>query len=212
MTDTSIEETELKFLITKDVAENLIDSHDVIAIKEIEQTYLFSENASVKYDASECQWIIFLKNGLERFTLYVKENKKSEAFQVLNEYKDVDLTTIPDIAMRLRQVDEKVIFTFKKKKDDISDYEFENEINSIDYSNQLLIDFLDTDSLKVKKIRYLLRVNSLIYEIDFFDKIEDIILEIEFKTQEEYLQYKADFPCINVTGDYKYSNKYIASL
>lgn len=209
-------ELEKKFLIKESEKEKLLKKAGKILLleKKIEQTYLFKENASVYYDLFNNLWVINLKNNFNSTTIYVKEEKKLDAYKVLKQFNQEDLVLVNKTAMRLRQVDNKIIFTFKYPKNKLADYEFENEISAVDYNNQKLKSFLLENKFKIEKERIVLldEKTNLKYEIDKFKKIKDIILEIEFDSEDDYVNFKPDFEGVDVTGDYKYSNKYISTL
>lgn len=141
---------------------------------------------------------------IERKFLLKNTDFKKEAFE---KHRIVQgfLSTHKKRTVRVRLLDDKAYLTVKGKStnDGLMRFEWEREIDKIEAEN--LLD-LCKNSI-IDKMRYKVKVNNHIYEVDeFFGDNEGLLIaEIELKSEDETFT-KPDWLGKEVTGKKKYYN------
>jgi len=215
---TQINEIEIKHQVNKNAAFGLIQEgmkRGAVEISYINQVYLFNENATAYYNREKGAFDIIVKhkNKEASFTIFVKEKDKLD---VLNkEFKESCFISCNKSTFRVRYLDGKPIFTFKRKIEGI-DGNFEFEVpfaeNGQTPDKEALSKVLSKIKSRVEKIRYTIaQKNNLFYEIDMYKDEDFITLEIEFKTIEEMENFKPNYSFIrDWTDDSSKKNKNLA--
>lgn len=215
---TQINEIEIKHHINKNAAFGLIQEgmmRNAVETSYINQVYLFDENATAYYNREKGAFDIILKhkNKEASFTIFVKEEEKRE---ILNkEFQESCFISCSKSTFRVRYLDGKPIFTFKRKIEGI-DGNFEFEVPFADNGQtpdkEALTKVLSRIKSRVEKIRYTIaQKNGLSYEIDMYKDEDFITLEIEFKTIQEMEQFDPNYSFISDwTDDSSKKNKNLA--
>ncbi len=139
----------------------------------------------------------------------------------LNKYKYVDieqayLNIKPDPTIRIRKYGDDYFLTYKNRVDDNKKLniatEYELPINKEVYDNLMS----KTLGNVIKKRRYLIDIDKdLVAELDiYFGYLEGLkTVEVEFKSEDDYLSFKAPSWFLdNVTGNRKYLNSSLSSI
>jgi CYTH domain-containing protein len=152
----------------------------------------------------ECKYLI------SRDKFLSKVISSSSSAQKICQYYLVDTK---DMELRLRIIQNKVFITFKKGeglKRIEEEYEF-------DLSKSNFLEYLILNHLKsfpfISKIRYSIPYKNYKIEVDIFDSTDLSLAEVEFNTEEEYLEFKKDIPSwflAEVTYNEEFKNKNIA--
>lgn len=133
----------------------------------------------------------------------------------LNDYDHLDIEQAyisfsPTIRIRKISNKNEYILTIKSKsKDDISRQEYEINISEKEYEDLLK----KKEGIIISKTRYMIPVDSYIYEIDLFNNEYEGLayLEIEFNSIEEANEYKEpSWVLKDVTHEHGYSNSFLA--
>jgi CYTH domain-containing protein len=213
-------ERERKWKVNKEKAIELLSSLDGVVKKNIFQTYLIPESASVSFKKETSDWIVDFDTKKEgkiyqnRIVIKAKTSQIKNILLALSDVNEENLTENERCAMRFRLIDESTyIFTFKKQTEDPSvSFEFEYDIG--EHSNILDI-YMNNDSATIEKERYVFDWNDETVELDFFkhDLYKNTpILEIEFDNEEDSERFDTTgLPVtVEITGDHDYSNKNMA--
>ena len=149
-----------------------------------------------------------LTEEIERKFLVVSDHFKHEAFDSYS-IKQGFLNSHEERTVRVRLKKGKGFLTVKGKssEDGLSRFEWENEIASEEAESLLKL----CEPTIIHKVRYEVKVNDHIYEIDeFFGDNEGLIIaEIELNSKDETF-IKPDWLGEEVTGQVKYYNSQLS--
>ncbi len=209
-------EFERKFLITPHQLVKLEDSLDILSAESfgIVQSYL-NDSKEVLLDLEldgTPKWILSL--GSEKIEINIPEDDIEDTKDAMSVHLGSDLLRVNGAASRIRVITDvhessNVIFTHKLK-DGRYNIEFEYPIDDEDSIFKAL-NICRTVQCVVTKTRIVITTKALVYEVDIFDKIANIVVEIEFKTAKEADEYIPHFEYEkDVTDDKSHSNLEIA--
>ncbi|AKO77777.1 hypothetical protein EN12_21995 [Vibrio cholerae] len=188
------QEIERKFRLTKEQADeflkryigNLSDSFEIV------QFYLVNrEKQRLTVDGNG--WEISVNDAKITIPLLDGEIEKINELKLIEESNLIDF---PGSACRFRfkmdivKNEVKKIFTYKIDSEDKL-FEFEYEISD-DEKTDIESLFSEINS-KISKVRQVYSVGSLNYELDLFHNLDIIIVEIEFKCQDDANNFVPDF-------------------
>lgn len=145
---------------------------------------------------------------IERKFLVISDAFKDEAHQ---KYRIIQgfLNRDPERTVRVRLKDDKGILTVKglSSDDGLSRFEWEKEISKNDA--KALLEFCEIGV--IDKIRYEIKVNNHIFEVDeFFGDNEGLVIaEVELQSEDETFS-KPDWLGEEVTGNIKYYNSQLS--
>jgi len=145
---------------------------------------------------------------IERKFLVISEAFKDEAHQ---KYRIIQgfLNSDPERTVRVRLKDDKGILTVKglSYNDGLSRFEWEKEISKNDA--KALLEFCEKGV--IDKIRYEIKVNHHIFEVDeFFGDNEGLVVaEVELQTEDETFT-KPEWLGEEVTGNIEYYNSQLS--
>jgi CYTH domain-containing protein len=145
---------------------------------------------------------------IERKFLVISDAFKDQAHQ---KYRIIQgfLNRDPERTVRVRLKDDKGILTVKglSSHDGLSRFEWEKEISKNDA--KALLEFCEQGV--IDKLRYEVKVNNHIFEIDEFfgDNQGLVVAEIELQSEDETFT-KPDWLGQEVTGDVKYYNSQLS--
>jgi len=141
---------------------------------------------------------------IERKFLVNSEAFKDEAFKTVRIIQGF-LNTHPERTVRVRLKQNQGILTVKGKtsKNGLTRFEWEKDISKVEAENLLKL----CEKGVIDKVRYEVKVNSHIFEVDEFfgDNKGLIIAELELKTEDETF-IKPNWLGEEVTGQIKYYN------
>lgn len=188
------QEIERKFRLTKEQADeflkryigNLSDSFEIV------QFYLVNrEKQRLTVDGNG--WEISVNDAKITIPLLDGEIEKINELKLIEESNLIDF---PGSACRFRfkmdivKNEVKKIFTYKIDSEDKL-FEFEYEISDDEKTD---IESLCSEiNSKISKVRQVYSVGSLNYELDLFHNLDIIIVEIEFKCQDDANNFVPDF-------------------
>jgi len=145
---------------------------------------------------------------IERKFLVTSNAFKNEAYQKFRIIQGF-LNRDPERTVRVRLKDNKGILTVKglSSKDGLSRFEWEKEISKKDA--KALLEFCEKGV--IDKLRYEVKVNNHIFEVDeFFGDNEGLVIaEVELQTENEAFS-KPDWLGKEVTGNIKYYNSQLS--
>jgi CYTH domain-containing protein len=213
-------ERERKWKVNKEKAIELLSSLNNVVKKNIFQTYLIPESASVSFRQGTNEWVVDFDTKIKdkvyqnRIMIKAKDSQIKNINLALSDVEDNNLTENKRCAMRFRLIDESTyIFTFKKQTDDPSvSFEFEYDIAE---HSEILDIYMNNDSASIEKERYVFGWKGETVELDFFkhDFYKDTpILEIEFNSKKLSDKFDTEgLPVtIEITGEHEHSNKNMA--
>ncbi len=202
------QEIERKFKLNVQQFDSFIDKHTrhISGTYDIDQYYLVNKDKQT-VTVSEYGWKVCVNNQEILIPLLDGEFDK---IKELNLQEKENLIGLPETSCRFRfkvnigKGDEKTIFTFKIGPD-TNLLEFEYELGS-DKKNDVSLVCNEIHS-KIIKRRLVYSVGFLEYELDVFCDLDLIVLEVEFKTQEDADRFVPNFMYeLEGTGDTNFSN------
>lgn len=216
-------EIENKYRISKKVFISLINNainKRKHSVKAIEQYYLFKENAQIFYDNVNFKFTIVLidkfQNHKAHLDVFVDSINEREKINELLGDVGANYNLLEDKGTyRIRFLNGSPIFTMKKKQKNVSGtFEFEYCLNRSIESARSGLNFIDcikdVDSCIVK-IRHLIQKGHYTYELDDYQDFDFYTLEIEFKNEEEQLNFEPDFEFLaDETNNSEMKNKNMA--
>lgn len=211
-------EIERKFRLTREQAQKvrIIDGAEMTSLHEINQFYLKKETSvEVRIvSGDEPMWVI--SRGEHQLQLPMPIKAYEKLSEVLCELIDGDVSVLDNSAIRIRFKEdadtniEKIIFTFKYR-DEGSDYPYEFEVEIED--KELALEIVRGIPEHVGKFRKTYRVGQLDFELDIITGFDFIILEIEFKSEEDAKAFVLPIEHDGeVTGIPQYSNDHFATV
>lgn len=145
---------------------------------------------------------------IEHKYLVINDSYKQMAFKTLK-IRQGYLNRSPDRTVRIRTVNDKGYLTVKGRNKGDKRLEFEYEIP---YSDALHIFQLAEPGIVIKT-RYLVKYDSLIWEVDEFQGKLSGVVVAEVEIPESGINYeKPPFVGTNITGDVRYYNSNLLSL
>ena len=133
------------------------------------------------------------------------KNEACQKFRIIQGFLNRD----PERTVRVRLKDDKGILTVKglSSDDGLSRFEWEKEISKNDA--KALLEFCEIGV--IDKIRYEIKVNNHIFEVDeFFGDNEGLVIaEVELQSEDETFS-KPDWLGEEVTGNIKYYNSQLS--
>ncbi len=145
---------------------------------------------------------------IERKFLVISEEYKAQAFKRIRITQGF-LNTHPERTVRVRLTNDEGILTIKGKssEDGLSRFEWEKPISKEDAEKLLEL----CETVKIDKIRYLVKVENHTFEIDEFygDNEGLVVAEVELKHENEDF-IKPDWLGEEVTGQSKYYNSQLS--
>ncbi|MCS0114922.1 hypothetical protein NDJ00_12145 [Vibrio parahaemolyticus] len=188
------QEIERKFRLTKDQADEFLKrySNKLSASFEIAQFYLVNKEKQ-RLTVGVDGWEVSVNDVKIMIPLLDGEIEKIYELKLSEEGNLIDL---PESSCRFRfkwdieTKEVKKIFTFKIDSEGKL-FEFEYEISDDEESD---IESLCSEiNSKISKVRQVYSVGSLNYELDLFHNLDIIIVEIEFKCQDDANNFVPDF-------------------
>ncbi|EJG0766591.1 hypothetical protein C4G84_RS22705 [Vibrio parahaemolyticus O5:K30] len=188
------QEIERKFRLTKDQADEFLKrySNKLSASFEIAQFYLVNKEKQ-RLTVGVDGWEVSVNDVKIMIPLLDGEIEKIYELKLSEEGNLIDL---PESSCRFRfkwdieTKEVKKIFTFKIDSEGKL-FEFEYEISDDEKSD---IESLCSEiNSKISKVRQVYSVGSLNYELDLFHNLDIIIVEIEFKCQDDANNFVPDF-------------------
>ncbi|MCI4895944.1 hypothetical protein JL827_25390 [Vibrio parahaemolyticus] len=188
------QEIERKFRLTKDQADEFLKrySNKLSASFEIAQFYLVNKEKQ-RLTVGVDGWEVSVNDVKIMIPLLDGEIEKIYELKLSEEGNLIDL---PESSCRFRfkwdieTKEVKKIFTFKIDSEGKL-FEFEYEISDDEKSD---IESLCSEiKSKISKVRQVYSVGSLNYELDLFHNLDIIIVEIEFKCQDDANNFVPDF-------------------
>lgn len=200
------QEIERKFRLTKEQLDEFLKrySRKLSSSFEIVQFYLVNKEKQ-KLTVGVNGWEISVNDTQITIPLLDGEFEKINELKLSEESNLIDL---PESSCRFRfkwdiaTKEVKKIFTFKIDSEGKL-FEFEYEISKDEKTD---IESLCSEiNSKISKVRQVYSVGSLKYELDLFHNLDVIIVEIEFKCQDDANNFVPDF-------EYDYEATNISSL
>lgn len=188
------QEIERKFRLTKEQADEFLKrySNKLSASFEIAQFYLVNKEKQ-RLTVGVDGWEVSVNDVKIMIPLLDGEIAKINELKLSEEGNLIDL---PESSCRFRfkwDIETKKIkkiFTFKIDSDGKL-FEFEYEISDDEKTD---IESLCSEiNSKISKVRQVYSVDSLNYELDLFHNLDIIIVEIEFKCQDDANNFVPDF-------------------
>ncbi|MBC5851296.1 hypothetical protein [Vibrio metschnikovii] len=188
------QEIERKFRLTKEQADEFLKrySNKLSASFEIAQFYLVNKEKQ-RLTVGVDGWEVSVNDVKIMIPLLDGEIAKIYELKLGEEGNLIDL---PESSCRFRfkwdieTKEVKKIFTFKIDSEGKL-FEFEYEISDDEKSD---IEYLCSEiNSKISKVRQVYSVGSLNYELDLFHNLDIIIVEIEFKCQDDANNFVPDF-------------------
>lgn len=188
------QEIERKFRLTKEQADEFLKrySNKLSASFEIAQFYLVNKEKQ-RLTVGVDGWEVSVNDVKIMIPLLDGEIAKINELKLSEEGNLIDL---PESSCRFRfkwdieTKEIKKIFTFKIDSDGKL-FEFEYEISDDEKTD---IESLCSEiNSKISKVRQVYSVDSLNYELDLFHNLDIIIVEIEFKCQDDANNFVPDF-------------------
>ncbi|HDY7669830.1 CYTH domain-containing protein [Vibrio parahaemolyticus] len=188
------QEIERKFRLTKEQADEFLKrySNKLSASFEIAQFYLVNKEKQ-RLTVGVDGWEVSVNDVKIMIPLLDGEIAKIYELKLSEEGNLIDL---PESSCRFRfkwdieTKEVKKIFTFKIDSEGKL-FEFEYEISDDEKSD---IESLCSEiNSKISKVRQVYSVGSLNYELDLFHNLDIIIVEIEFKCQDDANNFVPDF-------------------
>ncbi len=188
------QEIERKFRLTKEQADEFLKrySNKLSASFEIAQFYLVNKEKQ-RLTVGVDGWEVSVNDVKIMIPLLDGEIAKIHELKLSEEGNLIDL---PESSCRFRfkwdieTKEVKKIFTFKIDSEGKL-FEFEYEISDDEKSD---IESLCSEiNSKISKVRQVYSVGSLNYELDLFHNLDIIIVEIEFKCQDDANNFVPDF-------------------
>ncbi|HAT8519971.1 TPA: hypothetical protein I7190_17080 [Vibrio vulnificus] len=188
------QEIERKFRLTKEQADEFLKrySNKLSASFEIAQFYLVNKEKQ-RLTVGVDGWEVSVNDVKIKIPLLDGEIAKINELKLSEEANLIDL---PESSCRFRfkwdieTKEIKKIFTFKIDSEGKL-FEFEYEISDDEKTD---IESLCSEiNSKISKVRQVYSVGSLNYELDLFHNLDIIIVEIEFKCQDDANNFVPDF-------------------